>query len=75
MTEEDTKLDSDEFEEREQITVSIPLDAAHQRLDLALRKELKSERISAEDIISQQIIPPAEQALYETVQNMKYTEE
>ena len=76
MTEENSKNDeAAEPAERESITLNIPLDPAHQRMDLALREELEGERMEVRDLLARQVAPEVEQALYGLMQEVKYGEE
>lgn len=61
MTEENT-------EEKETLTLEIPLDPAHRRMELALRES----GVEAEQHIEQQVAPEVEQALYAVLQATKY---
>jgi hypothetical protein len=44
-------------------------------MDLALRKHLEDQKLSVEALITQAVTPQAEQALYQNLQDMKYTEQ
>jgi hypothetical protein len=69
-----TEMASSEPTERARITISVPLDPAHQRMDLTLREHLEGEPADLEDLVAQQVAPQVEQALYGILQSVKYDE-
>ena len=67
----DSFVEPDDLEERESITITVPLDPAHRRMDLALREG----DLDVEAIVSQNVSPDVEQTLYDVMQTMKYEQE
>ena len=65
---EKTNMTSDEDKEREQITITVDLDPAHQRMDVALRES----GVDVEQAVAQKVTPQVEQALYQILQGVKY---
>jgi len=60
--------DQSELSERDSITIEIPLDPAHRRMDLSLREY----GVDVEQIVAQNVVPNVEQTLYEIMQKTKY---
>jgi hypothetical protein len=56
--------------EREVIELTVELDPAHQRMDLALREA----GADVEELVAQQITPSVEQTLHDVLQQVKYGE-
>lgn len=59
-----------ESTERETIELTVELDPAHQRMDLALREA----GADVEELVSEQITPSVEQTLHNVLQQVKYGE-
>ena len=59
---------TDDLQERETLTVEVPLDPVHRRADLALREEGVLVRELVEDAATQAV----EQQIYGAMQAMKY---
>jgi hypothetical protein len=56
------------LEERETLTIEVPLDPIHRRADLALRED----GVSVDELIKQAVTQAAEQQIYAAVQATKY---
>jgi len=60
-----------DIEERDTVTVEIPLDPAHRPMDLALREN----DVPVEDMLARNLTPKAEQVLHEAIQTVKYSDD
>lgn len=67
MNDERTE-DTDEIAERKELTITIPLDPAHRRFDVALRQQ----GIDVEQRVAPAAAKSVERALYELAQDAKY---
>lgn len=63
MTEEETG-------ERHTLTITVPLDPAHRRMDLALEEQ----GINVDKAVSELVTRDVEQAIYQLMQAVKYNE-
>lgn len=63
MTEEETG-------ERDTLTITVPLDPAHRRMDLAL----KEQGVNVDKAVSELVTRDVEQAIYQLMQAVKYNE-
>lgn len=61
-------MTDDKIEERETLTVEVPLDPMHRRADLVLREQ----DVDVEQAISQAATLAVEQQLHDLVQEAKY---
>lgn len=61
-------MTDDEIEERETLTVEVPLDPMHRRADLVLREQ----DVDVEQAVSQAATLAVEQQLHDLVQEAKY---
>jgi hypothetical protein len=61
----------EESTERNKLTITIPLDPAHRRMDLALREQ----GINVDKAVSQLVVQNIEAAIYQLMQTTKYEEQ
>lgn len=63
--------DQSDLSERETISIEIPLDPAHRRMDLSLREA----GVDVEEIVAGNVAPNVEQTLYKIMQATKYEDQ
>ena len=58
----------EQLEERDSVTLTVPLDPAHRRMDLALREN----GLNVDETLSEEAAPVVEKLIYDLLQEAKY---
>jgi len=66
----DTSKADAEPQERERVTITLPLDPAHRRMDLALRES----GLNVDELLAEDLTPVAEKLLHDLLQEAKYSD-